>query len=332
MTDRPLSQLTLAWMRGFYREPEALFWVFGFPIVLAFALGIAFKNRGPGELRIGVARGAGDSAAARILEAAPGLTSVRAGQRGRAAGIAHRSRRAGRRAGRRPGVPLRLDADREPSRAARGGRRAAARSGPHRPRRGARRSHHRARVALHRLPHPRPARDEPDGERVVGGGILGGAGADQGPAQAVPRDADAQGRTTCCRTCSRASLFLIIEVAALIGFGWLVFDVGVRGSLVTLGVGDPRGCVLLRRARPPGREPGEDDRGRVRPDESGDAADVDPLGDVLLVRALPRRDAAVRQGAAAHRPERRATGGDDRRGVARCTSRCRWAWSRPGGW
>lgn len=30
-------------------------------------------------------------------------------------------------------------------------------------------------------------------------------------------------------------LFLIIEVAALIGFGWLVFDVGVRGSLVTLG-------------------------------------------------------------------------------------------------
>jgi ABC-type multidrug transport system permease subunit len=29
-------------------------------------------------------------------------------------------------------------------------------------------------------------------------------------------------------------LFLVIEVATLVGFGWLVFDVGVRGSLVTL--------------------------------------------------------------------------------------------------
>ena len=76
MTERPLAQLTLAWMRGFYREPEALFWVFGFPIVLAFALGIAFKNRGPGELRVGVGRGVGDSATAGVLEAAPGLTAV----------------------------------------------------------------------------------------------------------------------------------------------------------------------------------------------------------------------------------------------------------------
>ena len=43
MGDHPLVQLTLARMREFYREPEALFWVFGFPIVLAFALGIAFQ-------------------------------------------------------------------------------------------------------------------------------------------------------------------------------------------------------------------------------------------------------------------------------------------------
>src|SRR5438445_5357610 len=28
-------------------------WVFGFPLVLAFALGIAFRNRGPGELKVG---------------------------------------------------------------------------------------------------------------------------------------------------------------------------------------------------------------------------------------------------------------------------------------
>ena len=62
MRDHPLFQLTLARLREFYREPDAVFWVFGFPLVLAFALGIAFRNRGPGELNIGVLRGPGDSA------------------------------------------------------------------------------------------------------------------------------------------------------------------------------------------------------------------------------------------------------------------------------
>lgn len=76
MTERSLVQLTLAWIRGFYREPEAIFWVFGFPIVLAFALGIAFKNRGPGELRVGVQRGIGDSVTARVLDSAPGLSAA----------------------------------------------------------------------------------------------------------------------------------------------------------------------------------------------------------------------------------------------------------------
>ena len=76
MRDHPLVQLTLARMREFYREPEAIFWVFGFPIVLAFALGIAFRNRGPGELRVAVLRGAGDSALAAALARAPGLTAA----------------------------------------------------------------------------------------------------------------------------------------------------------------------------------------------------------------------------------------------------------------
>ncbi len=74
MRDHPLVQLTLARMREFYREPEAIFWVFGFPIVLAFALGIAFRNRGPGELRIAVLGQTGDSALAAGLGHAPGLT------------------------------------------------------------------------------------------------------------------------------------------------------------------------------------------------------------------------------------------------------------------
>ena len=73
MRDHPLVQLTLSQLRGFYREPEAVFWVFGFPILLAFALGIAFRNRGPEALQVGVVAGAGDSALVASLAASPGL-------------------------------------------------------------------------------------------------------------------------------------------------------------------------------------------------------------------------------------------------------------------
>jgi ABC-2 type transport system permease protein len=40
-----LGQLTLARIRGFYREPTAIFWVYGFPILMVVALGIAFRNK-----------------------------------------------------------------------------------------------------------------------------------------------------------------------------------------------------------------------------------------------------------------------------------------------
>jgi ABC-type multidrug transport system permease subunit len=70
-----MYQLALSRMREFYREPEAVFWVFGFPIVLAFALGLAFRNTGPGKLQVGVASGPGDSAMAATLGASPRLTA-----------------------------------------------------------------------------------------------------------------------------------------------------------------------------------------------------------------------------------------------------------------
>src|SRR5216110_3614544 len=76
MRDHPLVQLTLARMREFYREPEAIFWVFGFPLVLAFALGIAFRNRGPGELKIGLLRAPGDSVIAAALDRSPALAAA----------------------------------------------------------------------------------------------------------------------------------------------------------------------------------------------------------------------------------------------------------------
>lgn len=45
LTDSSLFQLTTTRFRLFLREPEAIFWVFIFPIILAVGLGIAFRNR-----------------------------------------------------------------------------------------------------------------------------------------------------------------------------------------------------------------------------------------------------------------------------------------------
>ena len=52
--DHALVQLTLVRFREFMREPEALFWVFVFPILLAAGLGLAFRNRPPDVLNVAV--------------------------------------------------------------------------------------------------------------------------------------------------------------------------------------------------------------------------------------------------------------------------------------
>src|SRR5262249_17299469 len=40
-------QLILSRLREFYREPEAVFWGYGFPLILAIGLGIAFSGGKP---------------------------------------------------------------------------------------------------------------------------------------------------------------------------------------------------------------------------------------------------------------------------------------------
>lgn len=55
-----LKQLILMRVRLFVREPEALFWTFGFPIILALALGLAFREDAePPPVPIAVEAGAG---------------------------------------------------------------------------------------------------------------------------------------------------------------------------------------------------------------------------------------------------------------------------------
>jgi ABC-type multidrug transport system permease subunit len=68
-----LYQLSYTRMLAFLREPEAIFWVFAFPILLALALGIAFRNTGPARSTVVVADGRGAGAVARALSASPEL-------------------------------------------------------------------------------------------------------------------------------------------------------------------------------------------------------------------------------------------------------------------
>src|SRR5438034_494468 len=53
LVEHSLVQLTLVRFREFLREPEAVFWVFVFPMLLAAGLGIAFRNRPADVVKIG---------------------------------------------------------------------------------------------------------------------------------------------------------------------------------------------------------------------------------------------------------------------------------------
>jgi ABC-type multidrug transport system permease subunit len=221
-------------MREFYREPEAVFWVFGFPIVLAFALGLAFRNTGPGELQVGVARGAGDSALAATLDSSPRLTATV---------LDSTTARLRLRGGRIallviPGDPLvyRYDSTRTESGLARLEvddvlQRARGRAD---------------RIAVRDDRVVAPGSRYIDflipgllGMNLLGSGIWG---VGFSVVQARQRKLLKRYMATPMRRShyllsfifSRL-VFLLLEVVALIGFGWLLFGVSVRGSFATLG-------------------------------------------------------------------------------------------------
>jgi len=233
MRNHPLFQLTVTRMREFYREPEAIFWVFGFPIVLAAALGLAFRNRGPTPLAVGVLAGAGDSAAVAALRTSPALApvildSVSAQQQLRTGRVALLLV---------PGAPVayRLDPQRPDSRLARlevddALQRAAGRHDP---------------VLTREDRVTAPGSRYIDflipgllGMNLLGSGIWG-----VGFTVVSARQKKLLKRFMA--TPMRRSdyllgfilsrlVFLALEVAALVGFGWWIFDVGIRGSIVAL--------------------------------------------------------------------------------------------------
>jgi ABC-2 type transport system permease protein len=50
----PLAELISCRIKEFVREPEALFWVFAFPVLLAIALGLAFREKPPDRIPVAV--------------------------------------------------------------------------------------------------------------------------------------------------------------------------------------------------------------------------------------------------------------------------------------
>ncbi len=67
----PLFGLVAARLREFIREPEAIFWVYIFPLCLMVALGVAFRNRPVETLRVAVVAGPQASEIAAALSADP---------------------------------------------------------------------------------------------------------------------------------------------------------------------------------------------------------------------------------------------------------------------
>src|SRR5688572_17469190 len=70
----PLVELTLSRFREFVREPEAVFWVLAFPVIMTCALGVAFRSRGAEPVIAGVVEQAGADAIVSALETSGGFT------------------------------------------------------------------------------------------------------------------------------------------------------------------------------------------------------------------------------------------------------------------
>ena len=101
----PLGQMVLARVREFLREPEVLFWVYGFPILMTLGLGIAFRNKPVEQIVVAIVDGPYAAATAEALKPADGPDRFEAeifrGRRSTAA-VADRPGRRRRDAGRRP--------------------------------------------------------------------------------------------------------------------------------------------------------------------------------------------------------------------------------------
>ncbi len=64
----PLCQLILSNLRTYLREPEAIFWTYGFPILMIIGLGLAFSGKGEDAIVFDIVESPGWETAARAAE------------------------------------------------------------------------------------------------------------------------------------------------------------------------------------------------------------------------------------------------------------------------
>src|SRR5260370_14274032 len=68
-----LLELASVRIKEFIREPEAIFWVFMFPILLTVALGLAFRQKSPERIPVGIVGGPGAQEQMKALAHSPAL-------------------------------------------------------------------------------------------------------------------------------------------------------------------------------------------------------------------------------------------------------------------
>ena len=310
-----LYQLTMARFRLLAREPEAIFWIFIFPILLAAGLGIAFRNRPPDVLPVG----ATTTQLTQALAADKGLKAAEmdeaAGSHALATGAILLL------AVEQPqGVAYRYDDTNPDARTARmiadraiqaaAGQRDAVR-------------------AENQLIHETGSRYiDFVVPGLLGMNLMGSAMWGLGFAIVEARQKKLLKRMVASPMprwqylaaflLSRL-VMLVIEVVVFLGFARLVFGVPFRGPLWQLGVVVRAHVAGVFGAGAAGGFAGQDDGGGERVDEPGDAADVDFVGGVFLGVAVSGGDSAVGAGAAA-----------DRGASMRCAGICckGWGWGR----
>lgn len=229
----PLVELTSVRTKEFLRETEAIFWVFGFPLLLALALGFAFRSKAPDRIPVGVVDGPQATAWIHAMVASPVL-------------LPHLvSESEGREELRRGQISLMVE----------GGAVPLYRFDPTRP--DARTARVEANDALQRAAGrrdvfaPREAHMSEQGSRYIDfllPGLLGmnlmGTGM-WGMGFTIVNARMKKLLKRLVATPMRRSdylvaqflsrlLFLVLEVSVLVAFGWLVFGVRVHGSLLLL--------------------------------------------------------------------------------------------------
>jgi ABC-2 type transport system permease protein len=262
----PLAELTRTRLLEFVREPEAVFWVFVFPVLLALALGIAFRAKPVDQLRVAVERGTpGAARIVAMLDGSPELSVVelsaaeaaKALRAGKVDVVVEGRERVANDMGASLSVTYRYDTTRAEGRAARLAVDDVLQRALGRPDLIAAREERVATPGNRYIDFLIPGLV---GLNLMGSGMwgLGFAVVQARVRKLLKRFAATPMRRSHYLLSFMLSRLvgLVLEVAVVVGFGWLLFGVAVRGSLLDLAVVSLFGALtfaglgLLVAARP----------------------------------------------------------------------------------